>query len=208
MSTGPTPSPRSKPHRNVRFSALRRPAEPSSATESRFGLPPAKPPPPAPTLPFSDRMKLQPPPKPPKKSPSCRHSKRKPPSCQPFRFSGARPCGAPGFPLQFAASRAFTAAKLPLCPAPSFRRQLISASIPRAFGKVLRKSAFYCFSVKMGTSENSQPFFGKITALNVFLCYNNSNKNFVWQTQQKQNPKKTPIKTGAGDSGETWSDRV
>ena len=50
-------------------------------------------------------------------------------------FSGARPCGAPGFPLQFAASRAFTEAKLPLCPAPSLRRQLISASIPRAFGR-------------------------------------------------------------------------
>ena len=27
------------------------------------------------------------------------------------------------------------------------------------------------------------------------MCYNNSNKNFLWQTQQKQNPKKTPIKT-------------
>ena len=61
------------------------------------------------------------------------------PLAESFRFSGARPCGAPGFPLQFAASRVFTAAKLPLCPAPSLRRQLISASIPRAFGKVLRK---------------------------------------------------------------------
>ena len=64
-----------------------------------------------------------------------------------YFLQGARPCGAPGFPLQFAASRAFSCGKAarfaprrlsrqscPLCPAPPFRRPLISAPIPRAFG--------------------------------------------------------------------------
>ena len=72
-------------------------------------------------------------------------------------FSGACPCGAPGFPLQFAASRAFTEAKLPLCPAPFFRRQLISAPIPRAF-------------------ESVRPFFGSAAVMTSSRLIRKTNK--------------------------------
>ena len=67
-----------------------------------------------------------------------------------FRCNSQPPCAS-------------TAAKLPLCPAPSLRRQLISASIPRAFGRALRSPsdsavfnagfcAFYCNICSRGKS--------------------------------------------------------
>ena len=81
-----------------------------------------------------------------------------------FRARAPRRRRAPGFPLQFAASLCLHPRQsCPLCPAPPSRRPLISASIPRAFGRALRSPsdsavfnagfcAFYCNICSRGKS--------------------------------------------------------
>ena len=65
--------------------------------------------------------------------------KAKKPSLNLFVFRARAPAGRRAFRCNSQPLCASTAAKLPLCPAPSLRRQLISASIPRAFARVRRR---------------------------------------------------------------------